>query len=231
MKLLVLDTSCKTAMAAVCEEGNVLASIQIQDQKTHSVKLLPAVEYILAAAGVSSSELGLVAVTNGPGSYTGLRIGVTTAKAFAYSLGIPLIGLNTLEALAAACAVGEEQLVCPMIDARNARVYAALYRGRAERLPCCALSCETLCETLRAEYAGERILFTGDGTAANGALLTDLLGEMYRPLPSELSAGNPAAIAVLAREKYAAAETAGAASEYTAERLKVEYYKNYTDSI
>lgn len=169
MKLLVLDTSCKTAMAAVCEEGNVLASIQIQDQKTHSVKLLPAVEYILAAAGVSSSELGLVAVTNGPGSYTGLRIGVTTAKAFAYSLGIPLIGLNTLEALAAACAVGEEQLVCPMIDARNARVYAALYRGRAERLPCCALSCETLCETLRGmEYAGERILFTGDGTAANG---------------------------------------------------------------
>ena len=205
MKLLVMDTSCKTAMAAVCEDGSVLASIQIQDQKTHSVKLLPAVEYILAAAGVSPSELGLVAVTNGPGSYTGLRIGVTTAKAFAYSLGIPLIGLNTLEALAAACAVGEEQLVCPMIDARNARVYAALYRGSAELLSCRALSCETLCETLRTECAGERILFTGDGTAANGALLTDLLGEMYRPLPSELSAGNPAAIALLAREKYAAA--------------------------
>ncbi len=231
MKLLVMDTSCKTAMAAVCEDGSVLASIQIQDQKTHSVKLLPAVEYILAAAGVSPSELGLVAVTNGPGSYTGLRIGVTTAKAFAYSLGIPLIGLNTLEALAAACAVGEEQLVCPMIDARNARVYAALYRGSAELLSCRALSCETLCETLRTECAGERILFTGDGTAANGALLTDLLGEMYRPLPSELSAGNPAAIALLAREKYAAAEAAGVIGEYTAERLKVEYYKNYTDSI
>ena len=188
MKLLVMDTSCKTAMAAVCEDGSVLASIQIQDQRTHSVKLLPAVEYILAAAGVSPSELGLVAVTNGPGSYTGLRIGVTTAKAFAYSLEIPLIGLNTLEALAAACAV-------------------------------------------RTEYAGNRILFTGDGTAANGALLTDLLGEMYRPLPSELSAGNPAAIALLAREKYAAAEAAGVIGEYTAERLKVEYYKNYTDSI
>ena len=65
----------------------------------------------------------------------------------------------------------------------------------------------------------------------NGALLTDLLGEMYRPLPSELSAGNPAAIALLAREKYAAAEAAGVIGEYTAERLKVEYYKNYTDSI
>ena len=171
MKLLVMDTSCKTAMAAVCEEGNVLASIQIQDQKTHSVKLLPAVKYILAAAGVSSSELGLVAVTNGPGSYTGLRIGVTTAKAFAYSLGIPLIGLNTLETLAAACAAGEEQLVCPMIDARRMEVYTAFFDRNNQQV--IDTKAEIVDENSFADLlAGHKIYFFGNGSDKVRMLLT-----------------------------------------------------------
>ncbi len=231
MKILSIDTSCKTAMAAVAEGDSLLASILIRDHKTHSVKLLPAIESILAAADTVPADLGLIAVTNGPGSYTGLRIGVTTAKTFAYSLGIPLIGIPSLEALAASCLADADALICPMIDARNARVYAALYQGGQERIPACVLDCESLCDRLKTEYGGRKILFTGDGILTNGALLAERLGGMYRPLPAELSNGTPAAVSYLARLKYAAAERAGTLQNYTAERLKVEYYKNYTDSI
>ena len=229
MKILSLDTSCKTAMAAVSEDGVILGAISIQDHKTHSVKMLPAIEYILSAAEIAPADLDLIAVTNGPGSYTGLRIGVTTAKTFAYSLRIPLIGVNSLEALAAACNMDPVSLICPVIDARNARVYASLYRDGKEMMKPCALSCDVLCEKLK--YSGEKILFTGDGIFANRTRFTELLGEMYRPVSVELSGGNPAAISLLARAKYAAAEAAGTLSEFTAESLKVEYYKNYTDSI
>ena len=231
MKILSLDTSCKTAMAAVSEDGVILGAISIQDHKTHSVKMLPAIEYILSAAEIAPADLDLIAVTNGPGSYTGLRIGVTTAKTFAYSLRIPLIGVNSLEALAAACTMDPVSLICPVIDARNARVYASLYREGKEMMKPCALSCDVLCEKLKSEYSGEKILFTGDGIFANRTRFTELLGEMYRPVSVELSGGNPAAISLLARAKYAAAEAAGTLSEFTAESLKVEYYKNYTDSI
>ena len=122
-------------------------------------------------------------------------------------------------------------LICPVIDARNARVYASLYRDGKEMMKPCALSCDVLCEKLKSEYSGEKILFTGDGIFANRTRFTELLGEMYRPVSVELSGGNPAAISLLARAKYASAEAAGTLSEFTAESLKVEYYKNYTDSI
>lgn len=231
MKVLSIDTSCKTAMAAVTEDGTVLASVSVQDHKTHSVKLLPAIAYILDAADTKPEALGLIAVTNGPGSYTGLRIGVTTAKTFAYTLGIPLIGVNTLEALAAACIPTDGVLVCPVIDARNARVYTALYEGARECIPPAALTCEMLCARLKAEYAGREIRFIGDGISVNSAQLAAQLGRMYRPVPPAFALGNPAAIALLAQQKYRTAEAAGTLGKYTSECLKVEYYKNYTDTI
>ena len=106
MKILAIDTSCKTAMVSLSENGTVIAAVQLHDNKTHSVKMLPAVEYVLSSADTKFEDLGALAVTTGPGSYTGLRIGVTTAKTLSYTLKIPLIGINTLEALAASCDFG-----------------------------------------------------------------------------------------------------------------------------
>ena len=116
MKILALDTSCKTAMAVITDNGKIIAGIQLHDEKTHSVKLLPAIEYILSAADILPQDLDCIAVTNGPGSYTGLRIGVTTAKTYAYTLNIPVIGINSLEALAASVDVGNDNIICPLID-------------------------------------------------------------------------------------------------------------------
>ena len=231
MRILSIDTSCKTAMAAVSEDARVIAAVSIQDQKTHSVKMLPAIEYILNVSDTDRNDIGLVAVTNGPGSYTGLRIGVTTAKTFAYALKVPLVGINSLEALAASCAACGDTLICPVMDARNARVYAALYKDGAEIMQTAALSCEELSERLKSEYEGSRIIFTGDGAYPNAETFSSLLGKMFAPLPETLSFGNPAAIAMLAYEKYRNAVSDGSIGSLTADGLKVEYYKKYTVDI
>ena len=231
MILLSIDTSCKTAMAAVAREEEILASVTIQDHKTHSVKLLPAIEYILSAAGVVPADLDLIAVTNGPGSYTGLRIGVTTAKTFAYALGKSVIGINSLEALAASCAASPGMLVCPLMDARNARVYAAVYRNGEALQDVRAVSCEALCETLKTQYPAEQIFFIGDGAIENDELLRGLLGNQYVRVPVELGLGSPAAVSMLALRKYQKAAAAGNTLDFTPDALKVNYYKNYTDTI
>lgn len=231
MKILVIDTSCKTSMAALTENGNVISSIALNDNKTHSVKMLPSIEYILDASGVDPKELEAIAVTNGPGSYTGLRIGVTTAKTFAYTLQIPLVGINTLDALAASCEPqSDDTLVCPLIDARNARVYAAIYKNGNILQETQALDCAELCENLK-EIESAKILFTGDGAVSNKKLIADILGERAVFVPTEMSLGSPAALAYVASKRIDEIIQNGTISDYTAESLKVNYYKNYTDSI
>ena len=236
MKILTIDTSCKTAMAVLSENGNVISAVQLYDNKTHSVKMLPAVEYILAAAETKPDELSAVAVTNGPGSYTGLRIGVTTAKTLAYTMNIPLFGINTLEALAASCDFGGEQgncVVCPMLDARNARVYGALYKNGKILQETVALECSALCDIINEKIndSGERVIFTGDGVFANKQIIIEKIGDKCQFVPTEFSFGNPQALACVAAKKYSEAAEAGKLAEYTAESLRVDYYKNYTDTI
>ena len=231
MKILVIDTSCKTSMAALAENGNVISSIALNDNKTHSVKMLPSIEYILEASGIEPTELNAIAVTNGPGSYTGLRIGVTTAKSFAYTLQLPLIGINTLDALAVSCEPqSDDTLVCPLIDARNARVYAAIYKNGSVLQDTRAMDCAELCDKLQT-IETRRILFTGDGAVSNKQLISKSLGERAVFVPTEMSLGSPAALAYVAAKKLNAIIQNGTISDYTAESLKVNYYKNYTDSI
>ena len=239
MKILAIDTSCKTAMAVLSENGNVISAMQLHDNKTHSVKLLPAVEYILDAAGVEPAQVEAVAVTNGPGSYTGLRIGVTTAKTFAYTLKIPLVGINTLEVLAAPwnfddcgaeCAEDKDTVVCPMIDARNARVYTSIYKIGKIIQETQAMECTELCDKLL-QLDCKKIVFTGDGILANRELLLGRLGDKCVFVPTEMACGNPTALAYVAAKEISVAAESGKLAECTAEGLKVNYYKNYTDSI
>lgn len=231
MKILVIDTSCKTSMAALVENGNLIASISLNDSKTHSVKMLPSIEYILNASGVEPKEINAIAVTNGPGSYTGLRIGVTTAKTFAYTLKIPVIGINTLDALAASCMPQSDgTIVCPMIDARNARVYAAVYKKGEILQETQALDCIELCDKLKL-IETERILFTGDGSVANKQLIKEQLRERAFFVSAEMSLGSPASLAYVAAKQIEEIVNDGTINNYTAESLKVNYYKNYTDSI
>ncbi len=127
MICLGIDTSAKTCSAALYSD-TLLAEKTIKDGPTHSYTLLPAVKEILEIAKLSLSQIGLIAVAAGPGSFTGLRIGISTAKGLSFADQIPCAAVSTLEGLAMNAFESEGALVCPVMDARRGEFYNALFR-------------------------------------------------------------------------------------------------------
>lgn len=126
MKILAIDSSGQTASVAVWEDGLTLAEFYIHAKKTHSQTLLPMLEAVREKTELDMSEIDAIAVTSGPGSFTGLRIGSATAKGFGLALEKPIIPVPTLEGLAYNL-YGTEQVVCPLMDARRNQTYTGLY--------------------------------------------------------------------------------------------------------
>lgn len=116
------------------EEFRLLAECTVQSDTSHSRRLLGSIDWLMTTAGVRWGDLDAVAVSLGPGSFTGLRIGLAAAKAIAMAAGKPLVGVPTLNALALACG-GDNRLVCCLLDARKHEVYAAYFRMGAAGLP------------------------------------------------------------------------------------------------
>ena len=181
MILLSVDSSAKSAAVAVSEDGKVLAENFVNNGFTHSETLLPLVAETLEKAGKNISEVDGFAVTNGPGSFTGLRIGCAMVKGLAGEK--PCYPVPTL--LALAHTVGEDGIIIPMMDARRQQTYTATFRlqqGKLERLlPDRAIAVEEL-ETEMKTYlaAGEKIIVPGDG----GYLLSEEM-KMQVSFPAE----------------------------------------------
>ncbi len=131
--VLGIETATSQGGVAVAAGGEVLGELQVRNPRSHSERLLPALETLLGAAGLEPASLAAIAVSIGPGSFTGLRIGVAAAKGLAFSLDIPLYGLSPLEVLAANAGPAAAT-VCPVIDARRGEVFTALYRRRGSEL-------------------------------------------------------------------------------------------------
>src|SRR5580658_1867341 len=178
--ILNIDTSMGTAGVCLSKEGNVLALAESQDQKNHSSWLHPTIRRQLAETGYRPGDLGAVAVTAGPGSYTGLRVGMAAAKGFCYALGIPLIAENTLNMMAFAAReqLPEADLLCPMIDARRMEVFTAVYQKDGRTL--LEATAMIIDENAFSEFLYDRSMsFFGDGsykckqliTAANAAFV------------------------------------------------------------
>lgn len=165
---------------------------------THSECFLPMLEALLKNAKLKIGDMDAIAVTTGPGSFTGLRIGIATAKAFAHSLDLPLVGVDTLEAQARAA--GIEGLVCPILDARRNEVYASLFRGRERLWPDQAVSPEKLAEELL--IFPEKITFTGDGLASYAGIIQKRIGDRFEAAPAERRLFMATAAAVIGREKF-----------------------------
>lgn len=133
MPVLGLDTATLVSGVALATENKLLAEITIQTRKTHSELLMPHVSALLDMAEINKKNLEGVAVSIGPGSFTGLRIGLATAKALAYALQIPLVGVSTLAALAYSCPL-PGILLAPMLDSQKGNVYLGLYRWNQDTL-------------------------------------------------------------------------------------------------
>lgn len=133
MSILAIDTATLSSSIALLEDGRILAELNVHTGKTHSERLVPQIVELLRCAGVARKDLRGIAVSIGPGSFTGLRIGLGTAKALAYGLGVPILGVNTLEGLAANVMM-TGVVLSPLLDAQKGNVYQGLYEWRSEGL-------------------------------------------------------------------------------------------------
>ena len=130
---LGIDTANTPISVALVKDGELLIEENSAMAINHSLRAMPAIEELLEKAGLAPADIDAIAVSEGPGSYTGARIGVTIAKTLAWTLGKPLVGVSTLKALAAN-ALFFNGLVCPIVDARRGNVYAGVYQYAAGKL-------------------------------------------------------------------------------------------------
>ncbi len=206
MKILALETSAKAVSAAVVENGKVLAYAYQNIGLTHSVTMMPMVDDMLKNAGLTVAEIEAVAIAKGPGSFTGLRIGVSAAKGLAWAAELPCCGVSTLEGMAKNVTTFEGLIICAM-DARRNQIYNALFRcheGVLERISeDRAIGLDELCEELKG--CQEPMLVVGDGAA----LAYHYLKEFLSPLtlaPENVRYQNAVGVALAAEEAIARGE-------------------------
>ena len=196
MKILALETSAKAVSAAVSEDGKILCSGYQDTGLTHSRTLMPIVEHILKNTGLTVADMDAIAVAAGPGSFTGIRIGVAAAKGLAFAADKPAVGVSTLAAMARNVAFCDGLVICAM-DARRQQVYNALFEakdGQLTRLtPDRAIALEELAEELRSDPRPKTVV--GDGAKLCLAHLT-AAGIPCRLAPAHLVMQNAISVAL-----------------------------------
>jgi len=195
MLVLGIETSTKQGGAALLSEEGLLGEAFLDIAITHSERLFPLIDHLLASAGQSLGEVDGIAVAIGPGSFTGLRIGLGTAKGLALATGRPLVGIPTLEAMAWNLPFCRHP-ICPILDARKKEIYCALFRFEAEHLrrlmEDVALTPQALAERIE-----EPTVFLGDGVKVYGDLLAGRLKEKVLFPPLARRVGSAALVAEL----------------------------------
>ena len=185
MKILSLDTTAEVCTAALCEDSKLIAEMTVNTGNTHSQTLLPVIEQLLKITETAVSEIDCFACSTGPGSFTGVRIGVSTIKGMAYGKNKPCVSVSTLEALAYNL-VGFEGIICPVMNARRNQVYNALFEcknGEIVRLcPDRALSIDELDEELSTKDTPIYLVGDGYDITARGFKKTNIafVPERYR---------------------------------------------------
>lgn len=203
MKILGLDSSGLVASAALVSDGILTAEYTIHNKKTHSQTLMPMIAEMLSMAGTEPGELDAVAVSEGPGSFTGLRIGASVAKGLAWTLKIPIIPVSSLMGLAANVET-PGQIVCSIMDARRNQVYTAVYET-TETLPVQLAEPDVIPiedALARAEQAGEQIVFLGDGVPVFQTQILEKIGNKCRFVTPSRRYQSAASIALLGQYLY-----------------------------
>ena len=165
MKILALESSAKAASVCLTDDGRLVSQYYQNSGLTHSKTLLKMVEDMLHNMDISVSDIDMVAVAHGPGSFTGIRIGVAAAKGLAWGADLKMCGVSTLEAMAYGMMEFKDCVICPVMDARRGQVYNALFKvcdmGLVRLCPDRAISIQELCD--QAEKDGVCYMLVGDG--------------------------------------------------------------------
>lgn len=197
MNILAVDTSALTATVAVMKDGVSVFENNITNALTHSETLMPMIDYALKSVKLTPSDIDLYAVSCGPGSFTGIRIGVAAIKALAYSVDKPVFGINTLNALAFNLCAVENINICPIMDARRGQVYNGIYNFKdgvcKEIVSPRALSIEELCSEITTPT-----MFVGDGVDVYKGKIVELLGTSASFAPPHMRLQKAASIAYAA---------------------------------
>ena len=206
--ILSLDTATPCSSVALTAgtrpEGKVIAALSITGKINHSRRLLAAIDLLMSETATSWPEIDGIGVSIGPGSFTGLRIGMATAKGLAAATGKPLLGVSTLDALACKCIT--ERLICAILDARKKEVYSAFYRcnvkGQVERVS----DITVLAPEKLAARVSEPVVFVGDGALVYNETFHALLGDLVMVAPAQLHETSAASLGLLAGERFVAGD-------------------------
>lgn len=202
MKLLTVDTATKVSALALAENGNLVGEVFLHPGKSHSERLIPMLEHLLQVAAWRIEDLDLIGVVRGPGSFTGIRIGIATAQGLAHVLQLPVVGVLSLESLAWA-GYGRAEEVIPILDARKNEWYTAVYRwqdpgggvrGTITGSGQPAFACVSAPQAIQPErWLTElvsregRFLFVGDGAGKYRRMIEQALGPRGIVLPEYIS--------------------------------------------
>ncbi len=181
MKILGIDTSTPIGSVALIDDDAIVAEHTLNIVQTHSSRLMPAIDTVLKWGNITPNDLDGCAVGIGPGSFTGIRIGVATAKSLCYAVDKPIVGVSTLEAIAYNLR-WTDGIVCPILDARRSEIYGAIFHGGTpwERLSDdLCLPIETFLDELEGHISQDSMLiFVGDGLVTYGDTIREKLGQL-----------------------------------------------------
>lgn len=202
MKLLAIDTSSLTATVALLDGDKLTGEYTLNHKKNHSQKLMPMIKELLNSCDTKPKEIDVFAVSLGPGSFTGLRIGIATMAAMAQALDKSVVGVSTLETLAYSL-FNIQGLICPIIDAQRDLVYTALYQwtdgNMTEIMEHQVISIDELVNILKGK--SEKIFFTGDALDKFNSNLRDGLGHRFAVPLSRFLIPTASSVAELAKIK------------------------------
>ncbi|MEN8189470.1 MAG: tRNA (adenosine(37)-N6)-threonylcarbamoyltransferase complex dimerization subunit type 1 TsaB [Thermodesulfobacteriota bacterium] len=200
--ILAVDTASSCSSIAVsrggADDGTVLAELSLNSRVTHSRRLLGSIDYLLGELDIGLADLNAFSVGLGPGSFTGLRIGMATMKGLAVAAARPLVGVSTLDSLAFSCC--SERLICVVLDARKKEVYSAFYQKKGNNSIKRLSPIRALAPSQLINEINEPVLLVGDGLTAYGDFFREELGEYYRSAPVNLVAPSSSAIGLLGCE-------------------------------
>ncbi len=181
--ILNIETSTKNCSVSIAKDGVQLSLVEESEEGfAHGEKLNQFIDWCMQGAEISWKDLEAICVSKGPGSYTGLRIGVSSAKGFAYGLDVPLLAINSLQILAESQINKTYDLIIPMIDARRMEVYTAQFDTNGNQLT--ETEAKVIDETSFAELAGKKIVFVGDGAEKCQEVLGHLNADFVQTFPS-----------------------------------------------